>query len=427
MARGAFACLVAAATGLLAACGPTVPTPGPPPTAPAAPPAHLALEAAEPGAAAYNAPTAPPRPGEPADRLTRVVQEVAAALGRELPRRDARLDAACRLLARTLPDQGVTPFDLVEFAVQHAGILEPPPHLLIATVPDEALPAFEADLRIRVPGVLRAGRYRRLGVGSAPGDAGRRIVIAFQESFVETDPIPRALPPGGATPLRGRVLPPFTGPHLLVTRPDGSVARLPGVGDATAFSARFTCGANGRYQVEVTADDAHGATVLANFPIFCGVPVPTRTVVASGEDNGVVDAVAAEGRLLELLNADRRRAGLPPLRWDGRLARVARSHSRDMMDGGFVGHVSARTGDPATRVARAGLRFDLVLENVARAYSLGEAQRGLMQSPGHRRNCLSPEVTHVGIGVVLGREVGGRREVYVTQLFAAEPAGAARP
>jgi hypothetical protein len=59
----------------------------------------------------------------------------------------------------------------------------------------------------------------------------------------------------------------------------------------------------------------------------------------------------------------------------------------------------------------------LVLENVARAYSPSEAQGGFMNSPGHRANVLHAEATHVGVGVVVGREVSGRRELYVTQLF----------
>ncbi len=113
-----------------------------------------------------------------------------------------------------------------------------------------------------------------------------------------------------------------------------------------------------------------------------------------------------------------RRAGLPPLRVDPRLARVARGHSEDMAASGFVGHVSSTTGTPADRVSRSGLAPALILENVARAYSPEEAQAGLMNSPGHRRNVLHRDVTDVGVGVVLGREVGGRREMWVTELFA---------
>ena len=46
-----------------------------------------------------------------------------------------------------------------------------------------------------------------------------------------------------------------------------------------------------------------------------------------------------------------------------------------------------------------------------------------MDSPGHRANVLSREATHVGVGVVFGREVAGRREVFVTQLFVRRPMG----
>jgi hypothetical protein len=62
-----------------------------------------------------------------------------------------------------------------------------------------------------------------------------------------------------------------------------------------------------------------------------------------------------------------------------------------------------------------------VLENVARAYGVGEAHAGLMNSPGHRANIMSATATHVGIGVVLGEEVSGRREMFVTQVFTRVP------
>jgi uncharacterized protein YkwD len=406
------------------ACGPSAGG-GSPPAGPPRP--EAAPVEATTGARAYNEPVAAPAKAEPADRLTAVIAAVAQGLGREPPRRDRRLDAAATVLARTLPDEGHTPFDLVEFAIQHQGLVEPAPHLLIAIVPDEALPAFEGDLRERVPNVLQAGRYRRLGIGSVGRPEGRRVVIAFQETFIVTDPFPRGLAAGGEARLRGRVDVPFTRPRVFITRPDGSVDRVAPGGTGEAFDVRFVCTAVGRHQLEVTADDPHGATVLANFPVFCGVPVPSRVIVATGDDAAITDVAAAEQRLLVLLNADRERAGLKALAWDERLAQVARGHSEDMLAGGFVGHISPRSGDPATRAARAGLRPQVLLENVARAYSVGEAQRGLMQSPGHRRNCLSAEVTHAGIGLVLGREVGGRREFYVTQLLAAGTSAAPRP
>ena len=40
-----------------------------------------------------------------------------------------------------------------------------------------------------------------------------------------------------------------------------------------------------------------------------------------------------------------------------------------------------------------------------------------MNSPGHRANILSRDATHMGLGITLGGEVAGRRELFVTQLF----------
>ena len=84
---------------------------------------------------------------------------------------------------------------------------------------------------------------------------------------------------------------------------------------------------------------------------------------------------------------------------------------------GVVAHVSPTSGNASDRIKRAGIVTSTVLENIARAYGVGEAHNGLMNSPGHRANVLSPSATHLGIGVVLGDVVSGRREVFVTEVF----------
>jgi hypothetical protein len=88
---------------------------------------------------------------------------------------------------------------------------------------------------------------------------------------------------------------------------------------------------------------------------------------------------------------------------------------------GIVGHLSATTGTAADRLRVAKVRTGLVLENIARAYGIGEAEAGLMNSPGHRANLLSAAATHVGIGIDLGGEVSGRRELFVTLVFIRVP------
>jgi uncharacterized protein YkwD len=173
----------------------------------------------------------------------------------------------------------------------------------------------------------------------------------------------------------------------------------------------------GRYQVEVSASDASGPGVLANFPIYCGVRPPVAAPVPAGVLPVTTTAAAAEHRLVALVNRDRAAAGLAALAIDARLAEAARAHSRDMAEHEFVAHISPTTGSLVDRVARVGLVPDLLLENVGRAYSAEDAERGFMSSPGHRGNILDRRARFIGIGVAAGRETSGSVPLFVTQLM----------
>lgn len=119
-----------------------------------------------------------------------------------------------------------------------------------------------------------------------------------------------------------------------------------------------------------------------------------------------------ERRMFELVNQDRVRVGLPPLRFSQTLSNVARGHSQDMVQSRFFEHRSPNTGDHGARLYRAGVAAKKSGENIARDVSVDDAEVHLMQSPGHRANILSDEFTHVGIGIV--REGSN---LFVTQNF----------
>ena len=122
---------------------------------------------------------------------------------------------------------------------------------------------------------------------------------------------------------------------------------------------------------------------------------------------------AAEQQLVQLLNLERARAGLPSLKLDDRLTQAARAHSQLMAQANQLSH--QLPGEPvlSKRLAATNLRFDNNAENVAYDYSVQAAHDGLMNSPPHRANILSPDYNTVGIGVVR------RGDVYwVTQDFA---------
>jgi uncharacterized protein YkwD len=373
--------------------------------------------------ARYNDPPFEPAPSSPlGDAVTEAVDLAAAELGVDPPLADGRLFAAADEIAEVVPDEGVVPYPLVEFAMQHHGIIEPSPHLLVIWGPLDDPEAIVEQLRPRLAELLAGGARARLGVGASGlrHDGGGIVVVALQASEVTTKPIPRALPDGGVIRVEGEVAASFASPEVFVTNEDGSVTRARTTGTGRKFAADVDCGdRQGRLQIEVTAVDASGSSVLANFPVWCNEAAPVEITVAPSRDDTspVATEAEAEQRMLELVNQDRADAGLPPLAWDERAAEVARGHSREMLATGDVAHVSQTTGNAADRVKAAGIKTAAVLENIARAYGVAEAEAGLMNSPGHRANLMSKSVTHVGVGIVFGEEVAGRREMFVTQVF----------
>ncbi|MEX2238331.1 MAG: CvpA family protein [Dehalococcoidia bacterium] len=108
----------------------------------------------------------------------------------------------------------------------------------------------------------------------------------------------------------------------------------------------------------------------------------------------------AEARMLELVNEERAAQGLPLLVMDEGLRAVARAHSGDMFLRGYFAHVNPDGLDPFDRMRAAGVPFAVAGENLAYAPAVDVAHDGLMDSPGHRANILSPDYCHVGIGVM---------------------------
>lgn len=107
-----------------------------------------------------------------------------------------------------------------------------------------------------------------------------------------------------------------------------------------------------------------------------------------------------EARMLEMLNSERAKNGLQPLRADPELTEVARKHSRDMLARGYFSHETLGGGSLPDRLHAGNVRYGVAGENLAYAPNLQRAHQGLMNSPGHRANILRPQYTRVGIGVL---------------------------
>ncbi len=107
-----------------------------------------------------------------------------------------------------------------------------------------------------------------------------------------------------------------------------------------------------------------------------------------------------EKDMLVLVNAERRKAGLAAVRWDGRLAEVGRAHCQDMVARNYFAHEDPGGATVAERLRKARMGFLTAGENLAFAPTLAIAHQGLMDSPGHRANILRPTFGRLGVGIV---------------------------
>jgi len=123
------------------------------------------------------------------------------------------------------------------------------------------------------------------------------------------------------------------------------------------------------------------------------------------EGTGAPDLRAVVEQIFALGNQARAQAGVASLAWDPALAAAALQHCRTMAAAGPIAHQYRGEPDLGSRAAKAGAHFGLIEENVGLAPSAAAVHQGWMQSPGHRKNLLSPEVDHVGIAVVYARGV----------------------
>jgi uncharacterized protein YkwD len=155
-----------------------------------------------------------------------------------------------------------------------------------------------------------------------------------------------------------------------------------------------------------------------------------------------IDVYELEKRIHELVNEEREKHGLQSLRWDEKLANIARKHSKDMATHGYVSHINLRGEDATQRGLNEGYRCykdyghyyteglaeNIFQNNLYRSikYIFGipfykwsdlegiarSTVQGWMESPSHSKNILNPNYDKEGIGVAISSY-----RVYITQNF----------
>lgn len=334
---------------------------------------------------------------------------------------DGRLDRVAKDIAMLTGESEIPSFGTTASLLAHYGVVEPDPEMILKRGGDGSEPEAVANLERELASNSASPTWRRMGIGVKRTPGRWMAVLLFHSKNLDIEPLARRLPSGGHAPIVGQIRTTFLSPEVLLTPPRGTVRRLATSVQQGKFMARFDCReGDGTYQVEVVAQDTRGPTVLANFPVYCGPDLPALVLTKSAPVVRVTDSSQAERHVLDLLDRDRLAHGLPVLVRDPRLAQVARRYSLEMAETGEVAHTSRRSGATVDRVLAAGISPSptYIGENVGSALSADDAERGFMASPGHRDNILNRALTHVGVGVAIGREEGGTVPLYFTQVFA---------
>ena len=108
-----------------------------------------------------------------------------------------------------------------------------------------------------------------------------------------------------------------------------------------------------------------------------------------------------EQRVVELTNAERAKQGLPALKIDTELSKVARIKSEDMQKNNYFDHNSPTYGSPFDMMKKFGISYTSAGENIAQGQRTPEeVVQAWMNSAGHRTNILNNGFTHIGVGYV---------------------------
>ena len=156
----------------------------------------------------------------------------------------------------------------------------------------------------------------------------------------------------------------------------------------------------------------HTAPQPAPQPTPQPAPQPAPTPVPSPVPSAG-QLTAKEQAMVDLVNQERAKQGLPPLQVDMRLVVLARQKAQDMVDKNYFSHQSPTYGSPFDMMKAAGITYRTAGENLAGASTVGRAPTALMNSDGHRKNILNPAFDHIGIGIIEGGPYG----LMICQMF----------
>ncbi|MGN9808440.1 CAP domain-containing protein [Micromonospora sp. BQ11] len=143
-------------------------------------------------------------------------------------------------------------------------------------------------------------------------------------------------------------------------------------------------------------------------------PTTSRRPTTSTSTSTSTGVSSQARQVVDLVNAERAKAGCGALGIDDKLMTAAQRHSQDQADHQDMSHDGSDGSDAGQRLDRVGYAWRTYGENVAWNQKTPAAvMDAWMNSPGHRANILNCAFTEIGVGVA------SSNGPYWTQVFAA--------
>lgn len=127
----------------------------------------------------------------------------------------------------------------------------------------------------------------------------------------------------------------------------------------------------------------------------------TSTTTKPTENSGQTSTISAEANeVIRLVNVERSKNGLSPLKANAELSKVATAKAQDMIDNSYFSHTSPTYGSPFDMMKKFGINYTAAGENIAYGQKdAAEVMNSWMNSLGHRANILNSNFTEIGVGV----------------------------
>lgn len=136
---------------------------------------------------------------------------------------------------------------------------------------------------------------------------------------------------------------------------------------------------------------------------------------SAGDSSNDIAGISSQAKqVANLVNEERKEAGLSPLTMNSSLSKVAQAKAEDMRDNNYFSHTSPVYGSPFEMLKQFGIKYTAAGENIAKGQKSAESvMNAWMNSSGHRANILNNDYTQIGVGYC----TDGNGNTYWVQMF----------